>query len=315
MAYNQQQSMPTSDELAALFSRNMTFQQLQPQPQAQEPTPEPEEEPVITYSISQHYHHSAHIARQEDDDDMAVPPQPRPSSEPPQSQEPPAEQILRHHGVDPAALSAAQLQLFKTADDGQKQRLVELWRICPPAAPVPAAPAVLALSSTTLEQEELLAQLRYEQRLLEAEEQQQQQQQQQGDMMMSLDGTPLTPVQTAEGRWAVVAVSSSPYYGEPYMLSGYEELARRDYDESARRQYDEEEAAAAAVAAHPPKDVYSHFGYRPATDPVYGGNAWALHQLQQQQQQQQKQQQQQQQQEAMENQYGAFQQMSGGMEF
>ncbi|KAI1491840.1 hypothetical protein F5X96DRAFT_445338 [Biscogniauxia mediterranea] len=303
MAYNQHQSMATSDELAALFSRNMTFQQPQPQPQAaQEPTPEPEEEPVITYSISQHYHHSAHIARQEedDDDDMAVAPQPRPSSEPPQSQEPPAEQLLRHHGVDAAALSAAQLQLFKTADDGQKQRLVELWRICPPMAPVPD---VLALSSTTLQQEELLAQLRYEQRLLEAEEQQQQQGN--SDMMMSLDGTPLTPVQTAEGCWAAVAVSSSPYYGEPYMLSGYEELARRDYDESARRQYDEEEAVAAAT--HPPKDVYSHFGYRPATDPVYGGNAWALHQQQQQQQQQQ--------QEAMENQYGAFQQMGGGMEF
>ncbi|KAI0594076.1 hypothetical protein F4775DRAFT_459661 [Biscogniauxia sp. FL1348] len=297
MAYNQQQPMPTSDELAALF-RNMTFQQPQPQ---QEPSPEPEE-PVITYSISQHYHHSAHIARQEDD--AAVPTPPRPSSEPTQSQQPSAEQILRDHGVDPSALSAAQLQLFKTADDGQKQRLIELWRICPPS-PHPAASAMLlALSSTTLEQEELLAQLRYEQRL-EAEEREGQLQQQQGgnaDITMSLDDTPLTPIQTAEGRWVV---AMSPPYGEPYMLSGYEELARRDYEESARRQYEEE-------AAHPPKDVYSHFGaavggYRPATDPVYSGNAWALRRQQQQQQQQQ-------QQEAMENQYGAFQQM-GGMEF
>ncbi|KAI5927607.1 hypothetical protein F4810DRAFT_272227 [Camillea tinctor] len=280
MAYNQQ---PTSDELAALFSRNMTFQPA-PSPPQQQPTPEP----VITYSISQHYHHSAHIALQDEADqpqETSAPPQ-RPSSEPLPA--PPAEQLLRSHGVDPAALSAAQLQLYKTAEPAQQTRLAELWRICPPSPPY------TTLSATSVEQEELFAQLRYEQ-------QAQRQAQSDGfgdETMMSLDGTPLTPVQTTEGRWAV-AVPSSPYYGEPYMTTGYEELARREYEEAARRQFEEARA--------PPKDVYSHFGaavggpnmntntYRAATDPVYSGRgAWA-------------------QQEAMENQYGAYQ--MGGMEF
>ncbi|KAI1495683.1 hypothetical protein F5X99DRAFT_402709 [Biscogniauxia marginata] len=278
MAYNQS-NVPSSDELAALFSRNMTFQPqpFQPAPQEQPKPQSPEPEP-ITYSISQHYHHSAHIAHQNEPPAAAEPP--RPSSEPPQSQQPSAELILSQHGVDPSALSASQLQLFKTADDPQKMRLIELWRICPPTNPQDN-PAV-AWTSTTVEQEELLAQLRYEQRLAAEEEQR--------NSVMSLDGTPLTPVQTMEGRW--VATSS---YVEPYMMSGYEELARREYEETARRQYEE--------AMTRPKDVYSHFGaavggptYRPATDPVYNDNSWAR-----------------QQQESMENQYGAFQQM-GEME-
>lgn len=62
---------------------------------------------------------------------------------------------------------------------------------------------------------------------------------------------PMTPIQAGDGRW------SSP---EPYMTSGYEILAQRDYERSAG----------------PSKDVYSHFGtsiggptYNQATDPVY----------------------------------------------
>lgn len=73
------------------------------------------------------------------------------------------------------------------------------------------------------------------------------------------------------------------------MMSGYEMLARREYEESAKRQLEEEMAR--------PKEVYSHFGsavgggpYRLATDPVYAAD-WAT------------------QQQAMENQYGVFQQM------
>lgn len=63
---------------------------------------------------------------------------------------------------------------------------------------------------------------------------------------------PLTPIQGGDGRWQ----SSS----EPYMQSGYEALAQREYENSARS-----------------KDVYSHFGsavggYNPATDPVYAAN-------------------------------------------
>lgn len=62
---------------------------------------------------------------------------------------------------------------------------------------------------------------------------------------------PLTPIQGGDGRWQSA---------EPYMQSGYEALAARDYERSAA----------------PVKDSYSHFGtavggqtYNHATDPVY----------------------------------------------
>ncbi|KAK7969927.1 hypothetical protein PG996_001635 [Apiospora saccharicola] len=269
---NDYSNMRANEELAALFSRNLTFQ---PQPVQQyqpvaEPKPEPVEEQPIIYSITQHYTHSAHITR-EPEPEPIVEPQ-RPSSEPPQTQQPSAEQILNNYGIDHRLLSASQTELFKTAEDEQKMRLIELWRICPPSNQQ-ENPAV-ALSNTTLEQEEMLAQMCYERRLTE-------------DSVMSLDGTPLTPVQTGDGAW--VAMSSGM---EPYMTSGYEALARREYEESAKRAFEESMAK--------PKVMYHHYGtatdrqqnYRPATDPVYNtnnNNSWASRQ------------------EAMENQYGAFQ--------
>ncbi|KAI1400485.1 hypothetical protein F4819DRAFT_461257 [Hypoxylon fuscum] len=264
-----QPNIQSNDDLAAMFSRNMT---LQPQPvqQSRETPRTPDPEPQITYSITQHYHHSGHLARQ---DEPPVEPQ-RPASEPPQTQQPSAESILNKHGIDHSTLSAAQIELFKTADDSQKLRLIQLWQICPPTN-TQDSPGV-AWNSTTLEQETLLARLCYERKMAEEE---------QRNSMMSMDGTPLTPVQTGDGRW--IAMSDA----EPYIMSGYEALARREYEESAKQQYQE--------AMSVPKDVYNHFGtavggptYRPATDPVYDSD-WAR------------------QQQAMENQYGAFQQMDG----
>ncbi|KAI1200958.1 hypothetical protein F5X97DRAFT_66207 [Nemania serpens] len=263
---------PADDELASLFSRNMTFQQQpppvqqppQPQPSQQQPEPEP-----IQYSISQHYHHSAHIVHH----DTPVPEPQRSFSVPPQTQ-PSAEQALSRHGIDPLCLSPQQLNLFKTADTPQKIRLIELWQICPPKNSQQSHPTV-AWTNTTVEQEEAIAQLRHEQKLAEEEARR--------DSLMSMDGTPLTPVQTTDGHWVSTA------YVEPYMMSGYEMLARREYEESAKRELEEEMAR--------PKEVYSHFGsavgggpYRLATDPVYASD-WAT------------------QQQAMENQYGVFQQM------
>ncbi|TGJ81689.1 hypothetical protein E0Z10_g7084 [Xylaria hypoxylon] len=266
--------MQAGEELATLFSRNMTFQQPQPvqqtpqeQPSQQQPDPEP-----IKYSISQHYNHSAHTIRH---DEPISEPQ-RPSSVPPQTH-PSAEQVLSRHGIDPFCLSPQQLDLFKTADAPQQIRLVELWQICPPTNSQQANPTV-TWTNTTIEQEELLAQLRHEQKLAEEDARR--------NSLMSLDGTPLTPVQTTDGHWVSTA------YVEPYMMSGYEMMARREYEESVKRQLQEEMSR--------PKEVYNHFGsavgtcnYRLATDPVY--NDWANRQ------------------QAMENQYGVFQQM-GDME-
>ncbi|KAI1122521.1 hypothetical protein F5Y10DRAFT_281653 [Nemania abortiva] len=265
MAYAQVNTQ-AGEELATLFSRNMTLQQplpaqQAPQPQLSQQQPEPGPEP-IKYSISQHYHHSAHAIHQ----DAPTPEPQRSFSEPPQTQ-PSAEQVLSHHGIDPLCLSPQQLDLFKTADTPQQIRLIELWQICPPKNPQQTNIAV-AWSNTSIEQEEILAQHRHELQAAEAEDARR-------NSIMSMDGTPLTPVQTTDGCWI------STVYVEPYMMSGYEMMARREYEESARRQLEEEMSR--------PKEVYNHFGsavgsgnYRLATDPVY---------------------------EAMENQYGAFQQM------
>ncbi|KAI0399010.1 hypothetical protein F4802DRAFT_72862 [Xylaria palmicola] len=265
MAYAQS-NMQAGEELATLFSRHMTIQQPQPaqpsyqqqqQQQQQQQAPEPE---PIKYSISQHYNHSAHIVHQEE---PISEPQ-RASSVPPQTQ-PSAEAVLIRYGVNPSGLSPQQLDLFKTADTPQQIRLIELWRICPPTNWQQTNPTV-AWTNTTVEQEELLAQRRHEQRLAEEEEARR-------NSLMSMDGTPLTPIQTADGHWVP--------YAEEYMVSGYDMLGQGEYVESVERHLQDE-------MPRPKED------YRLATDPAYA-NDWFRRQ------------------QAMENQYGAFQQM-GDME-
>lgn len=151
-----QPNMQAGDELASLFSRNMTFQQPQPAPQEQRaPEPEP-----IKYSISQHYHHSAHIVQHTE----PVSEPPRPSSVPPQTM-PSAEQALSRRGIDPSWLSPQQLNLFKTADTPQQLRLIQLWQICPPSN-MTTNPTVEWIN-TSVEREEMLAQLHYEQKQAE----------------------------------------------------------------------------------------------------------------------------------------------------
>jgi hypothetical protein len=239
-----QHNMHLHEDLAALFSRNLTFNpdirehaapadvpRQEPQQEAPPVSPQP-----IIYSISQHYHHSAHTVRQ------AAPQQEpeRRSSAPPQGDAVSSEAILRSHGVDPACLTPSQMQLFRIADEAQKMRLLELWSICPPTngGDIPA----LAWSSTTMEQEEQLAQIRYE-RLQHGQ-----------DQTMSLDGT---TVQTNDGRWQQNAES------EPYMTSGYEELMRREQERLDREKQEKNH-----------QQTFGSFGgssYSPATDPVYMG--------------------------------------------
>ncbi|KAI0195433.1 hypothetical protein F4808DRAFT_329343 [Astrocystis sublimbata] len=247
MAYAQP-NMDTGDELSTLFSRNMTFQQPRPEP-VQQVQQQPDAEP-IKYSITQHYHHSAHAVHQE-----AAPEPQRAASVPAQTQFS-AEQVLSQHGVDPLRLSAQQIELFKTGDMPQQLRLIELWQICPPDNSSNTHTR-MDWPDTSVEQEMILAQRRQSQR---AEEERQRR-----DSEMSMDGTPLTPVQTTDGHWVTTA------YVEPYMMSGYEMMAQREYEESTKRQLQE-------VRMDQPKDVYNHFGsavgghnntYSPATDPVY----------------------------------------------
>ncbi|KAF7559532.1 hypothetical protein G7046_g4609 [Stylonectria norvegica] len=242
-----QQNMMTQDDLAALLYRNLTFNS---QPQAVAPREElapvsVAAQPII-YSISQHYNHSAHVAR------IAQPTQiehQRPSSEPPQSEVLNSEDVLRNHGVDPTTLTPSQMQLYRIADQPQQTRLMELWSICPPTkgGDIPA----LAWSSTTLEQEEHMARLRYER---SAE---------------SNAFNHVASVQTSNGKWAQAIEGES----EPYMESGYEELMRRENERENERQHEGEWGST----------IYQPRAYNHATDPAYNtaGNHDYANQLQQ----------------------------------
>lgn len=243
--------MQVQNDLAALFSRNLNFnpdfRPSAPQEQPrQEPDPvAPSAQPIV-YSISQHYTHSYHVAKpsQQPEASSTQANVQRPSSEPPQSDVLSPETILRNHGVDPSVLMPAQIELFRTADQPQQLRLMELWSICPPSRSE-AIPA-LAWCNTTIEQEEHLTRIRYE-RLQQNQD-------------MSLDGT---VVQVSNNG----GFQQSPPEIEPYMTSGYAELMRREQErqESETRQ----------------KEAYSQSGnfvggpsYTPATDPVYMGSSY-----------------------------------------
>jgi len=274
--------MTTQEDLAALFQRNLSLQN----PTYVAPKEEPVVEQPITYSISQHYHHSAHVARPS-----------RPASEPPQTDQLTVEIMLARHGVDMNSLFPSQIDLFKTAETSQQMRLIELWRICPPDYGGHALAQDLGnWPGTSFQQEEAMAKLRYERQMLEERMSRtggdQHSMGSAEDAMSDASTTaPLTPIQGGDGRW-----QTQVHGAEPYMQSGYEALAAREYEQSA----------------WPSKDVYSHFGtamgghkYNQSTDPVYktiedvhkfpnvGGDWEALIQ---------------QRQIAMENQYGAFEQ-------
>ncbi|OOQ86089.1 hypothetical protein PEBR_24299 [Penicillium brasilianum] len=109
------------DELSALFDRQMTMNQhTTPQPQTQPinstPTPATSQQP-ISYSITQHYHHSAHVA---------PPTQPTPTD---QAQTQALNTLLLQHGINPSTLSDSQLDLIKHADSQQQQRLLQTWQV------------------------------------------------------------------------------------------------------------------------------------------------------------------------------------------
>lgn len=247
--------MQVQDDLAFLFSRNLSLQSRQheePLPLVQTQPAMQQHEP-ITYSITQHYHHSAHLASKF----------PKAASEPSITDQETTEIILGRHGVDVKTLSPSQVDLFKSADPSQQMRLVELWRISPPNYGGHAlAQDIGSWSATSLEQEEAMAKLRYERQMLEERASRVQGEEHpqlfdHEDVMSDGEqsNAPLTPIQGGDSRW------SGSHAPEPYMASGYEMLAQREYEMSTQR---------------PSKDVYSHFestvggpSYTRSNDPVY----------------------------------------------
>ncbi|KAL3470683.1 hypothetical protein BJX99DRAFT_251032 [Aspergillus californicus] len=115
-------NMKQQDDLVALFDTHMNMEPSQP---SKSKEAHPSSAP-ITYSITQHYHHSAHVAQ-------------KPAARPMQSNPPPVPNetanwvygTLRKHNVDPSSLTTSQLELFANAMPEQKSRLVQMWQICP----------------------------------------------------------------------------------------------------------------------------------------------------------------------------------------
>ncbi|CAI6341782.1 unnamed protein product [Periconia digitata] len=250
-----EESNMQQEELSRLFTAHMSLSQPQQQQQqvfdAQQQQEQPpaygEVEPQpITY-ISQHYTHSYHVA-----------PVRHTASAPPVSNVEPSEleAVFLRNSIDPTLLFPSQVDLFRNADDDQRLRLLELWRISPPQgrqgfpseAEYNTSRQLYDWPPTSLAQEEAMAKLRYES-LMEEKAQQEALQKNQQQMEENMD-TGSGAVQAARDLLA-----SSPESAEPYILSGYDMLAAKEYDQSAKSSYSQ------------------------ATDPVYdsGGNGgmWA----------------------------------------
>ncbi|KAF2683269.1 hypothetical protein K458DRAFT_305175 [Lentithecium fluviatile CBS 122367] len=234
----EEQANMQQEELAQLFSAHMSLSQTPPQsvPQPQQQEQKQVLQP-ITYA-SQHYTHSHHIAPTHH-----VQQQPAKThidlSE--------LESILLRNSIDPSLLFPSQVDLFQNADNDQRLRLLELWRISPPQGRQGYPGGVDYNTSrqlydwppTSLAQEEAMAKLRYE-RLEEERIQQEEIQKHQQQLDQSMD-------QGAD-------------HAEPYIVSGYDMLAKREYEESAQ-----------TAANH----LRESTRYNQATDPVYnytGGN-------------------------------------------
>ncbi|KAF1945488.1 hypothetical protein EJ02DRAFT_369417 [Clathrospora elynae] len=228
----EEQANMQQDELAQLFSANMSLSQ-QPAQQAQLVVQQQQEQDRAPQQIiyaSQHYTHSYHVAPSRsasepalkthiDSSDLAT--------------------VLLRNSIDPTLLFPSQIDLFRNADNDQRLRLLELWRISPPSGrqghptgtDYAMSRQLYDWPPTSLAQEEAMAKLRYEKQQQQQEEVAQQeairQHQQQLEQSMA---------------------------AEPYMASGYELMARREYEDSALKETNK---------------------YNQATDPVYnntGGN-------------------------------------------
>lgn len=274
------------DELAGLFARTMTFSNPTPPPDEQQNFQKPSEpEPQPAVYASSHYvpnvqpRHSVPVR-------FHSTPQASPEPEPvPQPTYTPIVhflsdseivEILNRNSIDPQTLFPSQVNLFRNADNDQRLRLLELWRISPPnLGHYDLAKEQATWLETTLTQEEQMARLRYERLMTERQFGNKIQQRQQEDHGMSLEVIQdiERPASAPESRGR-----SSHGGAEPYMTSGYELLAQREYERSS------------ADAA-----LKESTRYNQSTDPAYRGSGTWTKSV-----------------EDMENRYGAYEQSCVG---
>ncbi|KAL4896391.1 hypothetical protein BDV59DRAFT_170515 [Aspergillus ambiguus] len=182
------------EDLAALFARQMTVEAAKPLRNEAIIAPAPSN---VTYSISQHYHHSAHIPRK------TVVPRASPNvslSPPCLSPEQRLHELLQRHNIDPTSLSPSQLQLFDNADPEQQSRLLQIWQIC--SESVDRGDRRPNAMDATIEGP---------------------------GYTISAQGM---DIDMSGGNQMVDSGDDSQQYAEPYMIHGYEMLAPREQDSS-----------------------------------------------------------------------------------
>ena len=222
------------DELAQLFAQNMQLshaaqqqmQQMQQAPVVEHIPHQSEKQPDNPVSfISSHYTGTAHVRPDTTSEPSRSPPPPYNEAVMPEAMA----EALRQHSIDPSALLPNQIHLFLNADHEQRLRLLELWRIAPPSYPLEEHLNGTWIS-TSVEREEALARIRYEEQQMAA--QQPQTREEHGlDTHIS---EPISPIREAgEDAWppaarmrvASIQANSRPETrhgeAEPYVVNGY----------------------------------------------------------------------------------------------
>ncbi|WPH03812.1 Hypothetical protein R9X50_00669500 [Acrodontium crateriforme] len=231
------------DELMELFARNMQLSQNIPPPSQEQHLPPqedlmvevPQQEPEKRHDspihyISAHYTGTPHIRADAVPEQSQSPPPPYRESVMPDAMA----DLLRMHHIDPFALLPNQIHLFLNANDEQRQRLLELWRISPPSYPQDQHANKWRPTSVAYEESE--ARLRYEQSMT-----QKQIRRQEEHMFDTYCPESISPIRgpgdaawppAARMRAASIAARSRPQSqiidAEPYMVNGY------DADQRAR---------------------------------------------------------------------------------
>jgi hypothetical protein len=246
--------MAQQDELANLFASSMNFSNPTPPPDEPQIKPEhfqppPQEEPQRVYASTHYIPPTSFHANST--------PQASPEPEPRPLSDNEIADLLIQNQIDPHTLFPSQVALFRHAGDEQRQRLLELWRISPPnLGAYDIQKEQSSWLETTLAREEEVARLRYERAVIESQ------------------GIG-SPYQEQEISRPSSAPAATQVQAEPYMMSGYEALAQREYERGALEETKR---------------------YTQATDPVYAYHGNWKQNVQQ-----------------MENNYGAFEAQRGGM--
>lgn len=192
--------------------------------------------------ISTHYTGTAYVRPDTTSEPSRSPPPPYHEALMPEAMY----ETLRQHSIDPSALLPNQIHLFQNADHEQRLRLLELWRIAPPSYPLEEHMNG-TWTSTSVEREEALARVRYEQQQMEnrgyQEEHMLDTHVPREYVQTRTPEEPISPIREAgEPAWPPAArmrvssiANSRPEtrqgMAEPYIVSGYsEDPARRAID-------------------------------------------------------------------------------------